>query len=253
MSAFDNCLLFDRISSSETTYVLVCVDDTFIFTNHHDHLQTLITSIGKKHYEVWLDIASSSDPDGTVTLTQPKLLQKLFTLYPPRTSRLGNRTPYHPYAPEPKESDPAPQPMDTYAYLRLLGILLYLTKSRPVIKQTNRPRLQQSLLRRRIPSPHSTTGPHHLPTPDSAAINYSYTARWTFPTSLIRTARATRDTSSLTGPGSTFYNRSVKQTAVTTSSTQAEARAIFTLTRDLNYLIAHGVQRRRYHYHKRRQ
>jgi hypothetical protein len=43
---------------------------------------------------------------------------------------------------------------------------------------------------------------------------------------------------SLTGPGGTFYNRSVKQAAVTTSSTQAEARAIFTLTKDLNYLVA---------------
>jgi hypothetical protein len=43
---------------------------------------------------------------------------------------------------------------------------------------------------------------------------------------------------SLTGPGGTFYNRSVKQTAVTTSSTQAEARATFTLTKDLNYIIA---------------
>ena len=36
----------------------------------------------------------------------------------------------------------------------------------------------------------------------------------------------------------TFHNRSVKQTAVATSSTHAEARAIFTLTKELNVLIA---------------
>ena len=45
MSAFDNCLFY-RISTLETTYVVVYVDDTFIFTNHSDHLQTLIISIG---------------------------------------------------------------------------------------------------------------------------------------------------------------------------------------------------------------
>ena len=75
MSAFDNCLFY-RISSSETTCVLVYVDDTFIFTNHPNHLQTLITSIGK-HYEVTLDLDATSflgfqlthNPDGTVALT----------------------------------------------------------------------------------------------------------------------------------------------------------------------------------------
>ena len=135
MSGFDNCLFY-RNDPSETTYVLVYIDDTFVFTNHPDHLQTLIG----KHYEVTLDMDATSflglqlithGPDKTVTLTQPKLLQKLFTLYPPRTSRPGTRTPYHPYAlVEPKDSDPTPQPMDTYAYLRLLDIILYLTKSR---------------------------------------------------------------------------------------------------------------------------
>jgi len=89
LSAFDNCLLY-RNDPSETKYVLVYVDDTFVFTNHPDHLQTLITSIDK-HYEVTLDMDATSfrglqlthNPDKTVTLTQPKLLQKLFTLYPP--------------------------------------------------------------------------------------------------------------------------------------------------------------------------
>ena len=36
----------------------------------------------------------------------------------------------------------------------------------------------------------------------------------------------------------TFHNRSVKQTAVATSSTHAEARAIFTLVKELIFLIA---------------
>ena len=40
------------------------------------------------------------------------------------------------------------------------------------------------------------------------------------------------------GKTGTFHNRSVKQTAVATSSTHAEARAIFTLAKELNFLIA---------------
>ena len=35
-----------------------------------------------------------------------------------------------------------------------------------------------------------------------------------------------------------FYNRSVKQTAIATSSIYAEARAIFTLAKDVNFIIA---------------
>jgi hypothetical protein len=142
MSAFDNCLFY-RAKPTETIYILVYVDDTFIFASHPDHLHALIAAIGK-HYEVTLDLDATSflglqlthNLDSTVTLTQPKLLQKLFALYPPRAQRNNSRVPYHPYAPEPKDSDPAPQPIDTYAYLRLLGILLYLTKSRPDIMAT---------------------------------------------------------------------------------------------------------------------
>ena len=45
-------------------------------------------------------------------------------------------------------------------------------------------------------------------------------------------------TISFYGTTQTFHNRSVKQTAVATSSTHAEARAIFTLAKELNFLIA---------------
>ena len=66
------------------------------------------------------------------TITQPKLLTKLFALYPPRKDS-AHKPSNHPYPPLPKDTDPPPQPADHYAYLRILGILLYLTKSRPDI------------------------------------------------------------------------------------------------------------------------
>ena len=45
-------------------------------------------------------------------------------------------------------------------------------------------------------------------------------------------------TISFYGANGTFHNRSVKQTALATSSTHAEARALFTLAKELNFLIA---------------
>jgi hypothetical protein len=109
MSAFDNCLFY-RVSPTETTYIIVYVDDTFIFSNSQANIDSVITSIGK-HYEVTLDRDATSflglnlthNPDGTVTVTQPKLLTKLFALYPPLKD--SSHTPIHPYPPLPKDSD----------------------------------------------------------------------------------------------------------------------------------------------------
>ena len=74
------------ITQTETTYIIVYVDDTFIFSNSQANIDTVITSIGK-HYEVTLDREATSflgqylahNTDETVTITQPKLLAKLFS------------------------------------------------------------------------------------------------------------------------------------------------------------------------------
>ena len=75
--------------------------------------------------------------DGTVLLTQPKLLQKLFKEHPEKIGKRKARTPSHPYGPTPvhnatiiKEQSPL---IPVTIYLRLLGLLMYLTKSRPDI------------------------------------------------------------------------------------------------------------------------
>ena len=78
ISTFDNCLFY-RTTATETTYIIIYVDDTFIFSNSAANIQAAITSIGN-HYEVILD----HNADGAVTITQPKLLLKLFALNPPR-------------------------------------------------------------------------------------------------------------------------------------------------------------------------
>ncbi len=254
MSAFDNCLFY-RVTPTETTYILVYVDDTFIFSNKAEHLDTLITSVGK-HYEVTLDRDATSflglnlahNADGTITITQPKLLQKLFSLHPPRKDSSPRTTlPTHPYAPLPKDSDPEPQPTDHYGYLRLLGILLYLTKSRPDImaavsfagtKSSNPTDRDLSDLYYVVEYLRATELKGHILHPTALAflrlyceVDASYLLH---PDSKGHTGYMI----SLDGSPGTFYNRSIKQTAVSTSSTHAEARAIFTLAKELNFLIA---------------
>jgi hypothetical protein len=106
MSAFDNCLFY-KTTATETTYIIVYVDDTFIFSNSAANIDAVIANVGK-HYEVTLDRDATSflglnlmhNPDGTVTITQPKLLLKLFSLYPPR--KVSPPAPKHPYTPAPQ-------------------------------------------------------------------------------------------------------------------------------------------------------
>ena len=54
ISVFDNCLFY-RVSPTETTYIIVYVDDTFkIFSNSQAIIDAVLLIIGK-HYEVTLD------------------------------------------------------------------------------------------------------------------------------------------------------------------------------------------------------
>ena len=138
MSAFDNCLFY-KTTATETTDIIVNVDDTFIFSNSEANIDAVIAHVGK-HYEITLDrditsflgLSLTHNTNGTVVaITQPKLLLKLFSLYPPRKDSAP--APNQPYPPLPKETDPHPQIADHFTYLGFLGILLYLTKSRPDI------------------------------------------------------------------------------------------------------------------------
>jgi hypothetical protein len=45
MSAFDNCLLY-RTTATETTYIIVYVDDTFIFSNSAANIDAVIANVG---------------------------------------------------------------------------------------------------------------------------------------------------------------------------------------------------------------
>jgi hypothetical protein len=138
MSNMDNCLFY-KITEEKTPFIVLFVDDTLIFSKRQLDIDQFVVSMNR-HYELTLDTKADSFlginiGHGAGTLTQPKLLQKLFKEHPEQPSGHKARTSTHPYGPVPshnKEKEQSP-PILMTTYLRLLGLLMYLTKSRPDI------------------------------------------------------------------------------------------------------------------------
>lgn len=251
----DQCLFF-KITETETTYIIIYVDDTFIFSNQMSNVNEMITRISK-HYTVTLDTLADSFlginlehmTDGTIKMTQPKLLKKLFSQHPQMENPRGNRKRKHnhPYGPTPTGEDPETSPFDRSKYLRLLGILMYLTKSRPDIMAA----VSFASTKAQCPTDkdylnlyyvveylRSTQEQGHIlhKSHDSGLlqlyceVDASYLLH---PDSRGHTGYCM----SINGTSGTFFNRSMKQQLVATSSTHAEMRAIFTLVKDIMYII----------------
>jgi len=253
MSRMDNCLFY-KITDEETTFIVLFVDDTLIFSKRQADIDQFAIRMNN-HYELTLDAKADSflginidhNPDGTVTLTQPKLLQKLLKEHPEKPTRRKVKKPTHPYGPVPphsKEKEQSP-PILVTTYLRLLGLLMYLTKSRPDImaavsfgatKSTNPTEDDYQQLYYIVDYLRVTpTKGHRIYVHVGSAIQLYCEVDASY---LIHP-----DSKGHTGytiglhPNGTFYNRSAKQTLVSTSSTHAEMRALYTLVKDILFIV----------------
>ena len=207
------------------------------------------------HYELTLDTKADSflginithNDDGTVILTQPKLLQKLFKEHPVKITKRKAKTPTHPYGPAPphnKQEEQSPSILIT-TYLRLLGLLMYLTKSRPDImaavsfgatKSTNPTEDDYQQLYYIVEYLRATaTKGHRI----FVHIDSSIQLYCEVDASYLIHPDSKGHTGYTIGlhPNGTFYNRSAKQTLVSTSSTHAEMRALYTLVKDILFII----------------
>jgi hypothetical protein len=165
-------------------------------------------------------------------------LLKLFSLYPPRKD--SEHIPSHPYPPLPKETDPPPQPPDHFTYLRFLGILLYLTKGRPDIMAA----VSVAGTKSSSPTDRDLSDPYYVVEYLRATQDMGHILRTSTMTALRLYSASPRQQE----PYRLYHlilrdhrhipQPCVKQTAVATSSTHAEARAIFPLAKELNFLIA---------------
>ena len=252
-SKFDPCLFY-RVNEDEVTYVCLFVDDTFVFSNSQHNLNKFLRSM-EKYYQVSLDTTAESFlgvhfnhlNDGSVVMTQPKLMQKVLKEYPKIERYVSKK---HPYGPTPSAGYEDRYAQSTSCeqrkYLRLLGLLLYLTKSRPDIMTA---------------VSFGATKAHSPKDLDFRKLLYVVEYLRITPEKGHRIYRnegqpvqlhCTVDASYLLHPDSkghtgytigfynegTFYNRSAKQSLVSTSSTHAEMRAIFTLVKDIMYVLS---------------
>jgi len=252
-SKLDPCLFF-RINEEEITYICLFVDDTFVFSNSEANLNKFLKSM-EKYYQVSLDTTAESFlgvhfnhlKDGSVLMTQPKLMQKVLKEYPKIERYVSKKHPYGPPISTGYEDRYAQSPpCEQRKYLRLLGLLLYLTKSRPDIMTA----VSFGATRAHSPKEMDFRKLIYIVeylriTPDKGHRIYRNEGQ---PIQLHCTVDASyllhADSKGHTGytigfyNEGTFYNRSAKQSLVSTSSTHAEMRAIFTLVKDIIYILS---------------
>jgi hypothetical protein len=254
ISKMDNCLFY-KITDTEKTFIVLYVDDTLIFSNKQRYIDEFAERVNK-HYELTLDPKADSflgiqlvhNGDGTVTLLQHKLLQKLFKEHPIKESGRKRKQPTHPYGPAPPHSKP--QQMDSPAvdptkYLSLLGLLMYLTKSRPDIMTA----VSFGATKSSAPTEDDYRQLEFVIeylryTPDKGhKIYINIGAMIQLYCEVDASYLVHSDSKGHTGytiglhPKGPFYNRSAKQTLVSTSSTHAEMRALYTLVKDILFII----------------
>jgi hypothetical protein len=236
-SSFDPCLFY-KINENETTFVVIHVDDTFIFSTSDAAINSFINMLQSK-----FDITVNDDADsylgvsfitdeitGNVKLHQPKLIQSLLEEYSEQVSS-------------------PPSTITTTDYQKLLGTLMYLTKSRPDIQTS----ISFAATHAKDPTIDNYLDLLQIVayidrTQDYGLIIHTYDYQPDQPLQLYCHVDASylthSDSKSHTGytlsfgTVGTFYCKSSKQSLVSTSSTHAEARALYTLLQDIIYVLS---------------
>ena len=251
-SKSDPCL-FIKISTTETTYIWTHVDDTFIASNNqiaindfHIIMQKKFKITIEENVTSYLGINIQQLPNGSVILTQPKLLHTIIKEHQHLLPKKPANNPMKaPTTPTKIDTD---KPIDTSIYLHLLGSLMYMIKSRPDIntavsfastKSKKPTEADYNALLHIVSYLSNTTtlgviykrGPSHTKTKLKLTcyVDASY---------LIHSDSKSHTGYTMSfGNEGTFYTKSSKQKLMATSSTHAEMRALYTLVQDIIYVI----------------
>ena len=259
-SRIDPCL-FIKAQNEEKVYIIIHVDDTFVFADNRDDLKTFTDQMNK-HFPMTLDTAADSflgmkinrTEEGDIELSQPKLVEKLLKECN-ELSRQPRKLTTHPYGPprshnaEDKDSKPCygKQEANKETYLRILGMLMYLTRSRPDILTA----VSYCATKSSSPEPDDMEHLYNIAKYISDTKDSKYIIsrgikeqKITIICEVDAGYLSHHDSKSHTGyaikfSGSNgfFYIRSNKQKTVATSSTHAEMQAVHTLVKDILYIL----------------
>ena len=251
-SQLDSCLFYLN-DKDDYIFIMLHVDDAFVTATNQQLLEQYL-NVMRSTFPITVDYDADSYlgihieqvSDTTVKLTQPKLLNKIFQEF------TESNCPTPPNVITPMK---APQPptansssihfIEPNIYLHLLGMLLYLTKSRPDIltattfaatKSKNPSQQDYHNLLHIVQYLRQTKDRGLILTNDNSPffqlhcyVDASY---------LIHPDSKSHTGYSITfGDSGTFYAKSLKQTLVATSSTHAETRALYTLVQDIVYIL----------------
>ena len=234
------------------TYVWFHVDDTFVSSTHSEEILRFRECLVSKFDITFNEQATShlgvdliSMPSGNIKLQQQKLLDAIFEEFTPS----GNKV-RHPHK-TPKRKNDHDEMKQTRVnpkeYLHLLGMLMYVTHSRPDIASA------LSYAATKSSDPTTTDFESLLEIVDylwstrdrglimhaSDGENQDLQLICHVDASYLSHSDARSHTGYCLSFGhiGSFYSKSIKQKLVTTSSTHAEIRALYTLVLDIIFVV----------------
>jgi len=271
ISKLDPCLFY-RISPDETTYITLHVDDAFVCSTTDAGLDRVADTMRQDfqitvndNADAYLGIHLESLPDGSIKLTQPKLLRSLFQEFKPEnyqhtkqripTPTRGRSSSHSSANNSDNDSSSSHRdltPCDILRYLHLLGALMYITRSRPDVltatsfgsTKSKSPTVadyedllhivyylyitrEKGLILR-------TAATNNSSIPFKLQLNCYVDASY-----LIHSDSKSHTGYTMSfGDLGNFHSKSSKQQLVATSSTHAEMRALYSLVIDIIFVLA---------------
>jgi hypothetical protein len=249
----DPCL-FTRVVDGERTYIWFHVDDTFIASSSAAGIDRF-TSVMRRRFEITINeqvdahlgVNMETLADGSIKLTQRKLLQQIFDEYPPENLPRAKGIPIPLKTPVRDIDEMGDPEVPQVEYLHLLGMLNYMTRSRPDISTalsfaaTHSARPVQSHFQEllRIVRYLWDTRDKSLIVRRGSNSDSSLTLTCYVDASYLTHAdsRSHSGYCMSFGKVGTFYVKSSKQQLIATSSTHAEVRALYQLIIDVIFVV----------------
>ena len=256
-SRADPCLFIKDYKDEGTVWLEIHVDDTYLYGDTKEAIEEASRDINKRFpftldwsADSFLGVQILTMPNGDTKFLQPKLLRKILKNYPRRST--AKRKVTHPYGPISEDKGAIPgtaeaEPCSYIDYMSLLGQLMYLTRSRPELQTA----LSLAACKAQGCTVHDFNVLYHCVDylHDNPDLGYMIKiGEWNghqiwlicqVDASYLLHLDSKGHTGyllSFNGCG-TFHCKSIKQSLISTSSTHAEMRALYTLVKDIIFVI----------------